>query len=77
MTVSYEERTAPRRAPARLRVAYVYRNFDHSGSIPDLYRRNAERLALDEDVTAVCSAATREPTNAPPGGCDGSATAST
>ena len=53
------------RGARRLRVAYVYRNFNRSGSIPALYLRNAERLAFDEDVTAFCSAATREPTSAP------------
>ena len=49
----------------RLRIAYVYRNFNRSGSIPGLYLRNAERLARDEDVTAFCSAVTREATSAP------------
>ena len=50
-----------------LRVAYVYRDFYRRGSIPAHYVSLAERLALDEDmdVTAVCSARTREPTTAP------------
>lgn len=48
-----------------LRIAYVYRDFHRRGSIASLYVGLAERLALDEDVTAVCSARTREPTAAP------------
>lgn len=49
----------------RLRIAYVYRNFNRTGSIPNIYVDHAERLARTHDVTAVCSAATREPTSAP------------
>ena len=48
-----------------LRIACVYRDFHRRGSIPSRYVRLTERLALDEDVTAVCSARTREPTAAP------------
>jgi glycosyltransferase involved in cell wall biosynthesis len=51
--------------PRRLRVACVYRNFNRSGSIPSMFAWKVERLARDEDVTAVCSAATRDPTSAP------------
>jgi glycosyltransferase involved in cell wall biosynthesis len=49
----------------RLRVAYVYRHFNLSGSIPSVFYRSASRLAEDEDVTVFCSAATREPSDAP------------
>jgi len=52
-------------AARRLRIAYVYRNFNDAGSIHTSYRRNAERLAEDEDVTAFCSEATRTQTEAP------------
>ena len=56
------------RAPARrLRVASVYRSFNHEGSIESLFFRNAERLAEDEDVTIVAAASTREETEAPLG----------
>ena len=48
-----------------LRIGYVYRDFHRAGSIPSHYVRLAQRLALDEDVTAICSARTREPTEAP------------
>lgn len=48
-----------------MRVAYVYRHFSRRGSIPSVFYRNATRLAEDEDVTAVCSAASREATDAP------------
>jgi UDP-glucose:(heptosyl)LPS alpha-1,3-glucosyltransferase len=41
--------------PERLRVAYAYRHFGGHGSLSDLFRRNAERLGQDEDVTVVCS----------------------
>jgi len=54
------------RTPARrLRVAYVYRNFNLSGSIESLYVRQAERLAQYEDITAFCSSAERTATAAP------------
>ncbi len=48
-----------------LRIAYVYRDFNREGSIPSFYVERAERLAQVEDVTAVCSAATRQPTTTP------------
>jgi hypothetical protein len=53
------------RTPGRLRIAYVYRNFNRVGSIESLYVRQAERLAADEDVTAFCSAGNRIATSAP------------
>ena len=49
----------------RFRVAYVYRTFSEVGSIPSLYRRLAERLSYDLDVTLFCSARSRESTDAP------------
>jgi glycosyltransferase involved in cell wall biosynthesis len=49
----------------RLRIATVYRNFNELGSIHSLYRRNTERLAHDEQVTAFCSKRTRQLTSAP------------
>jgi glycosyltransferase involved in cell wall biosynthesis len=49
----------------RLRVAYVYRAFNRSGSIPSFFVDRAERLAADEDVTAFCSARDRAATRAP------------
>src|SRR3954447_26688359 len=49
----------------RLRVAMVYRDFNCSGSIPASFVSRSERLAQDEDVTAMCSGATRRPTDAP------------
>lgn len=52
-------------ATGRLRVAYVYREFASTGSIPSVYRRHAELLSRDEDVTAVCSTKAREPSSAP------------
>jgi UDP-glucose:(heptosyl)LPS alpha-1,3-glucosyltransferase len=48
-----------------LRIAYVYRDFNREGSIPSFFVERAERLAQFEEVTAVCSAATRQPTTAP------------
>jgi UDP-glucose:(heptosyl)LPS alpha-1,3-glucosyltransferase len=52
-------------AARRLRVAYVYRNFNRNGSIESVFVRQAERLARDEDVTVFCSAANRVATAAP------------
>ncbi|MEP6811370.1 MAG: glycosyltransferase family 4 protein [Actinomycetota bacterium] len=49
----------------RLRIAYVYRTFNRSGSIPSFFVDRAERLAYDEDVIAVCSAEARMQTDAP------------
>jgi glycosyltransferase involved in cell wall biosynthesis len=49
----------------RLRIGYVYRDFNESGSIPSFFRDRAERLARDEDVVALCSARTRMSTEAP------------
>jgi UDP-glucose:(heptosyl)LPS alpha-1,3-glucosyltransferase len=49
----------------RLRIAYVYRDFNREGSIPSFFVERAERLAQVEEVTAVCSAVTRQPTTAP------------
>ena len=49
----------------KLRVAYAYRHFSSSGSIPSLYRRLAEQLAHDLDVTLYCAVSDREPTDAP------------
>lgn len=53
-------------APSRkLRVVAVGRQFNDSGSLPTHYARNCERLALDEDLIAVCSNVARRPTSAP------------
>ena len=54
-------------APAgmRLRVAYVYRTFSETGSIPSLYRRLAERLSSDVELTLFCSSRGRETSDAP------------
>jgi glycosyltransferase involved in cell wall biosynthesis len=49
----------------RLRIGYVYRDFNDDGSIASIYRRRVERLAQDEEVVAICSARTRAPTDAP------------
>jgi glycosyltransferase involved in cell wall biosynthesis len=49
----------------RLRIATVYRHFNRSGSISSSYADRAEWLAQVEDVTAVCSASTREATTGP------------
>ena len=49
---------------SRLRIGYVYRDFNGAGSIASFFRDRAERLAQDEDVVAICSARTREPTSA-------------
>jgi UDP-glucose:(heptosyl)LPS alpha-1,3-glucosyltransferase len=49
----------------RLRIGYVYRDFNRDGSISRVFLDCAERLAEDEDVVAVCSSATRVPTDAP------------
>jgi glycosyltransferase involved in cell wall biosynthesis len=49
----------------RLRIAYVYRDFNRDGSLHTFFLERAERLARDEDVIAVCSARTRAPTTAP------------
>lgn len=48
-----------------LRIGYVYRDFNRSGSIASFFVDRAERLSQDENVIAICSAATREPTSAP------------
>jgi glycosyltransferase involved in cell wall biosynthesis len=56
---------SPRDAERRLRVAYVYRDFQHEGSIPRIFTDRSERLSRDEDVTVVCSATTRSATDAP------------
>lgn len=48
-----------------LRIAYIYRDFNDTGSIPSVFRDRAERLSYDEDVVAVCSAKTRDRTDAP------------
>jgi glycosyltransferase involved in cell wall biosynthesis len=50
---------------ARLRIAYVYRDFTRGGSIGAHFVRLAETLAEHDDVTAVCSARTRDATTAP------------
>ena len=47
-------------AGRRLRVAYVYRHYRRTGSIPSLYVDMVERLAKDVDITAFCSSHTRE-----------------
>lgn len=49
----------------RLRIAYIYRSFDRSGSIPSFFLDRTERLAYDEDVVAVCSAKGRASSAAP------------
>ncbi len=46
-------------------MAYVYRTFSEVGSIPSLYRRLAERLSYDLDLTLFCSVRGRESTDAP------------
>lgn len=43
----------------------VYRDFNRSSSIPATFVSRSERLARDEDVTAVCSGTTRDNTDAP------------
>jgi glycosyltransferase involved in cell wall biosynthesis len=48
----------------RLKIAYVYRHFNDSGSIPAIYKSRAELLAEHEDVTAFTSAASRSTTTA-------------
>jgi glycosyltransferase involved in cell wall biosynthesis len=53
------------RAERRLKVAYVYRHFNDSGSLPAIFRSRAERLSRDEDVTVFASAASRAETTAP------------
>lgn len=59
-------RSGPRaRQETRLRVAYVYRTFSEDGSIPWLYRRLAERLSYDLDLTLFCSVRGRETSDAP------------
>lgn len=52
-------------AQRRLRVAYVYRHFNHSGSLPAVFLARAEWLSRHEDVTAFTSAASRDETAAP------------
>jgi glycosyltransferase involved in cell wall biosynthesis len=56
-----------RRSPPgrRLRVAFVYRDFNRDGSIPSVYVARSERLSRDEHVTAVCSERSRVETDAP------------
>ena len=49
----------------RLRIAYVYRHFNRTGSLPTVFLTRAEALSREEDVTAVVSAASRVPTDAP------------
>ena len=49
----------------RLRIAYVYRDFNRNGSLASFFVDRAERLSRDEDVTAVCSGRTRAATDAP------------
>jgi glycosyltransferase involved in cell wall biosynthesis len=49
----------------RLRIGYVYRDFNDKGSIASFFRDRAERLAWDENVVAICSATGRVPTDAP------------
>jgi glycosyltransferase involved in cell wall biosynthesis len=49
----------------RLRIGYVYRDFNRAGSIASKFRDRAERLAQHENVIAICAAATRDPTKAP------------
>jgi hypothetical protein len=67
--MSPETETRPREPHAlrqtRLRVAYVYRTFSEVGSIPSLYRRLAERLSADVDLTLFCSVRGRERSDAP------------
>ena len=46
-------------------MAYVYRTFSEVGSIPSLYRRLAERLSYDLDLTLFCSVRGRASTDAP------------
>jgi glycosyltransferase involved in cell wall biosynthesis len=53
---------APETSSRRLRVASIYRSFNRSGSVESLFLRNAERLALDEDVTVFTSARARAAT---------------
>ena len=48
-----------------IRIAYVYRDFNRTGSIPSVFRDRAERLSYDENVVAVCSAKSRDRTDAP------------
>lgn len=48
-----------------IRIAYVYRDFNRGGSIPSVFRDRAERLSHDENVVALCSAKTRDRTDAP------------
>lgn len=49
----------------RLRIAYVYRHFNRTGSIETLYLRHAERLARDASVTLFCARVDRAKTAAP------------
>ena len=65
------EREAPSRRAIhaepdqRLRIACVYRRFNDLGSIHSLFKRDAERLARDADVRAVCMSHDRADTSAP------------
>jgi UDP-glucose:(heptosyl)LPS alpha-1,3-glucosyltransferase len=49
----------------KLRIGYVYRDFNRAGSLHSFFVDRVERLARDEDVVAVCSAQAREVTEAP------------
>jgi glycosyltransferase involved in cell wall biosynthesis len=61
MSIARETPSAER----RLRIAYVYRHFNRSGSLPTVFLTRAEFLSWEEDVTAIVSAASRVATNAP------------
>ncbi len=67
--MSLDTEAAPSRQSERrgrgLRVAYVYRTFSEVGSIPSLYRRLAETLSHDVDLTLMCSRRGRATTDAP------------
>lgn len=49
----------------RLRIGYVYRDFNRDGSLHSFYVDRVERLSRDEDVLAVCSSHSRVATDAP------------
>jgi glycosyltransferase involved in cell wall biosynthesis len=49
----------------KLRVGYVFRDFNREGSLHSFFVDRVERLARDEDVVAVCSAHGRSATQAP------------
>src|SRR5579871_189682 len=48
-----------------LRIAFVYREFNRTGSIPSVFVSRSERLAYDERVVAFCSEWSRIGTDAP------------